>query len=473
MRRLAIYIFTLLATPCLAQTQGRVECAGRPLSGVVVSDGFNTTLTDKRGKYHLPHDPRSRFVFVSTPSGFDTKSGAPLSYYNLEKVPRKVPKQKYDFEFKRSEDQQTHHQFIVIADPQVIDSTDLHYVANAARDIKDFAQSSDIPIHGFVCGDMVSDIRRVPLDAVADSLAISDVAMHYVVGNHDLDFETRSSDLSTHVFEQTFGPDYYSFNRGEVHYVVLNNCHSTGRGWHYIGYIEEEQLDWLEQDLKHVKAGSRVVVVMHIPSWSTHARRGEIAQEQVNKITCNRDALYAILEPFNAHICSAHEHYGESYQITPRLTETTHLPLSGLFWLTLRSMDGVPWGYTIYDVNGSDISWHYKGVGLDTQTQFEVYGLGENPQKPDHITVNLWCYEPNWRIEWWEDGEAKGPMQQFQGHDPGIVKLIEENSKRWKTSYYAIHNTEHLFLAKPSSADSKVEIRVTDSAGNQYEWSNR
>ena len=42
----------------------------------------------------------------------------------------------------------------------------------------------------------------------------------------------------------------------------------------------------------------------------------------------NRRALYRMLEPYNAHILSAHEHYNENYSPEPHLFEHVHAPLS-------------------------------------------------------------------------------------------------------------------------------------------------
>lgn len=91
-----------------------------------------------------------------------------------------------------------------------------------------------------------------------------------------------------------FGPTYYSFDRGRVHYVVLDNVFYLSRG--YVGYIEESQLEWLERDLALVEPGSTVIVFMHIPTFSREARAGNSSKEESNRITANRNALYRILD---------------------------------------------------------------------------------------------------------------------------------------------------------------------------------
>ena len=83
---------------------------------------------------------------------------------------------------------------------------------------------------------------------------------------------SRSNELSKATFRQIFGKEYYSFDQGDVHYVVLDDVFFFGR--HYVGYIEEAQFSWLENDLKDIAPGSKVVVFMHIPTWSREAGKG-------------------------------------------------------------------------------------------------------------------------------------------------------------------------------------------------------
>ena len=55
-----------------ATVKGYVECEGRGVEGVVVSDGFNVVKTDAEGRYWLKTKlSRSEFVMISTPRGYD------------------------------------------------------------------------------------------------------------------------------------------------------------------------------------------------------------------------------------------------------------------------------------------------------------------------------------------------------------------------------------------------------------------
>jgi hypothetical protein len=49
----------------------------------------------------------------------------------------------------------------------------------------------------------------------------------------------------------------------------------------YVGYLTENQLHWLEQDLASVPKGSTVVVSLHIPTNTGHARRNKLKEEEL------------------------------------------------------------------------------------------------------------------------------------------------------------------------------------------------
>ena len=75
--------FTCLAWAEAKEIKGTVKTTdGEALSGVVVSDGLNTTVTDSKGRFSMEADADSRYVFISTPAGYisETLEGETLYY---------------------------------------------------------------------------------------------------------------------------------------------------------------------------------------------------------------------------------------------------------------------------------------------------------------------------------------------------------------------------------------------------------
>jgi hypothetical protein len=243
---------------------------------------------------------------------------------------------------------------------------------------------------------------------------------------------------------------------------VLNDAFYVGRGYSYIAYLPEKQLAWLQQDLAGVPAGSTVVVVLHIPTSSRSQ------QENMSNILQNRRHLYDMLKPYNAHIFTGHTHNNDNYVITDSLYEHVHAAVSAAWWQTTECSDGTPQGYGVYEIEGDDIQWYYKSVGHDKNFQFRTYPVGANPEKPKAVTVNVWNYDPQWKVLWYENGVLKGEMKQYRGHDPYATDYIEKNKASFRHSWISAGATEHMFFAEPSSANAKVKIEVIDRFGNKY-----
>ena len=445
--------------------------AGKPVSGVKVSDGYNFSLSDGRGNYELSVHDDADFVFVCIPSGFEisNRNGAPYFYRTLN---RARSSQKVDFDLVRLQIDDNHHQFMVWADVQVYNESELALVAKAAADAKSVARGNGLYTFGVSCGDIVGTWSSGMSETIHKTCAEAGFPFFTLMGNPDYKAGVGTNEESKQIYSDSYGPTYYSFDKGKIHYVVLDDVFYFYR--HYIGYLEQSQLEWLKKDLSYVSEGSTVVLFMHIPTYSREARSGQFNKEEYNKILTNRQALYDILAPYKAHICSAHEHYAENYLINDQLFEHVHAPLSGLFWQSLYSCDGLPWGYYVYEADGDElVDWYYKAVGESREKQFTAYRVGEDPLKAHSVVANVWNYDPSWKVEWRENGVDQGPMEKYNGWDRNIVADVEaRREKEFTWKYIGAGQTEHLFCATPSSIDSEVEIVVTDRFGKVYTWSN-
>jgi len=327
--------------------------------------------------------------------------------------------------------------------------------------------SPQTPVHGIVCGDIVGDAPEL-YDTIKGVIASSTVPFFYLPGNHDMNLDARSDDWSKERYKQNFGPEFYSFNRGKVHYVVLNDVFFTAKSYLYIGYLSERQLNWLAQDLTLTPAGSTVVVSLHIPTYSIEAKKKEYNKESVLNTMQNRSRLYDLLKPYNAHIFSGHMHGNDNFVLSDSLYEHNHAAICGIFWQGPDCADGTPPGYGVYEIDGNNIRWKYKSVGHPIDYQFRAYPAGSNPEKPDAVTALVWNYDPAWKVYWYENGVKKGEMTQYTGNDPATAAYIKENKAKFAYDWIGTQATDHLFMATPSSSDSKIKIEVIDRFGNIY-----
>jgi hypothetical protein len=426
-------------------------------------------VTDSRGNYSLVTNSTAEFVYISTPGGyaFTHENGVTNFYRRIvaENGPFRA-----DFELTKLEGDDRKHTFIVWADPQIQTPEDAALLKTvSAPDTKQLVSSlgPDALVHGIGCGDLVWDKFELFPD-YKEAFGQVGIPFFQVIGNHDMNIDSRTDDYSARTFKQLFGPTYYSFNRGEIHYVVLDDVFFLGTSKKYIGYIPEQQFAWLEQDLARVKPGSTVVVSVHIPVNTGVKRRNPMEDEPIGGVVSNRRELYRILKPFKAHIMSGHTHFNEKVFEGDNIIEHVHGTVCGAWWTGPVCYDGTPNGYGVYEVNGSEISWYHKAVGHDRDHQFRIYPMGSDKQKPEYFSVNVWNWDPAWKVEWFENGEHKGEMYRDVAFDPLSIELHLGALKPVARGWVEPMLTDHIFFAKPSSPASRVTVQVTDRFNRVY-----
>ncbi|MER2269726.1 metallophosphoesterase family protein [Methylobacterium oxalidis] len=63
---------------------------------------------------------------------------------------------------------------------------------------------------------------------------------------------------------------YNSFKRGHWHFIILDSIHRTDRNG-YVARLDDEQYEWLKQELSNIQASTPVLVLSHIPILSACA----------------------------------------------------------------------------------------------------------------------------------------------------------------------------------------------------------
>ena len=95
--------------------------------------------------------------------------------------------------------------------------------------------------------------------------------VHYVPGEHDvLDEDVKL--YRDRYGRGTKGAGWYSFDANGVHFIGLVNVVDLKAGG--LGNLGNEQLEWLEDDLKGRSASTPIVVFAHIPLWSVYPAWG-------------------------------------------------------------------------------------------------------------------------------------------------------------------------------------------------------
>ncbi|MGI8524729.1 MAG: metallophosphoesterase family protein [Pseudolabrys sp.] len=95
--------------------------------------------------------------------------------------------------------------------------------------------------------------------------------VHYVPGEHDI-IDPEIKIYKERYGRGTKGPGYYSFDANGVHFMGLVNVANLKGGG--MGSLGDEQLEWIEADLKGRSASTPIVVFAHIPLWAVYPEWG-------------------------------------------------------------------------------------------------------------------------------------------------------------------------------------------------------
>ncbi len=447
--------------------RGIVRGAGRGLGGVAVTDGLSVVDTDGDGRFELVSLSDRDFVSVSLPAGYDiplNPTGTARFYEPIS--PNADGEMEVTFDLQRSDRDETEHTLLLLPDIQTQLPWEMaRFHAESVPDmVRTIQAQGDRPVFGMSCGDIMYD-RLELYPEYERGVQRMGVPFFQVIGNHDLDQENRTDEASTRTFSRHFGPRYYSFDRGAVHYVVLDDVFWHGQG--YMGYLDADQLAWLEADLQRVEPGTPVIVSAHIPVVSTLPMRAGAASPQLGTSIANRDALYRLLEPFEAHVLTGHTHENE-HRWSHGVHEHVSGTVCGAWWSGDITRDGTPNGYSVYEVRGEEVSWRYKSTGWSDDYQIRAYPAGVDERAPDEFVANVWDWDPGWRVTWYEGADRRGLMARRTGRDPLSVERHLGPDLPAHRSWVDPSPTDHLFYAPGAGSDAEITIEAEDRFGRTY-----
>jgi len=95
--------------------------------------------------------------------------------------------------------------------------------------------------------------------------------VHYVPGEHDI-IDDEQKLYRERYGRGSNGAGWYSFDANGVHFIGLVNVANLKAGG--LGNLGNEQLEWLENDLKGRSASTPIVVFAHIPLWVVYPEWG-------------------------------------------------------------------------------------------------------------------------------------------------------------------------------------------------------
>lgn len=499
---------------------GMISCDGKGVSGVVVSDGFEVVRTDSDGIYQLPSKKQLKYVFMSVPSGYEPAAEGvlPKIYSALNKS--NLTAERVDFVLKKVDNQDKYKVFF-LGDMHLANRTkDLSQFTVFTNELSNYMDShKSEKMYAITLGDMTWDIYwysnkfyKLP-DYVQDiNKRLSDILIYHTMGNHDNDMNAIGNWNAKIPYVDNIAPDYYSFNIGKVHYIVIDDidCKNyKGGDRDYVKALPQEQIDWLKKDLQHVDKSTPLVITTHAQIFYPSGNN----TYKIDHDASSTKALFEAVKGYKVHYVTGHTH--TIFNALP--SETTSLGAADTYehnagaicaswWWSGNltdgvyvSLDGAPGGYSVWDINGTDMKWRYKATGKDEDYQFRSYDLNnvsfsydDVPKLADaamklvfskytaaypksssnEVLINIWNWSSDWTLKVTDETGKELKWTKETAYDPLHVKALTvkrfNNNITSTPSFVTEKNMPHFFRVKADNADVDLTITVTDPFGNVY-----
>ncbi len=484
-----------------ANSNGVYDTGERLLKGVGVSNGRDVVETDRNGRYRVSVTDDT-IVFVIKPEGWacplnenrlprfhyiHKPNGSPDHFRYPGVAPTGPLPESIDFPL-YSQQEPKLFKAVLFADPKPRSQTEVDYVTH---DIVEDLVGTDASF-GVTLGDITFDGLEL-FESQNAAIALLGIPWYNIIGNHDVNREAETDELSDETFERVYGPSYYSFDYGRVHFLALDNI-----SWYqdkennrpsYKNSLGKDQVAFIRNDLARVPRNKLVVLLMHIPIESMEEREG----------------IFRLIErrPYTFSV-SGHTHYHEhrfigeegGWQGAEPHHHMINVTASGSWWGGIKDerqiphttmKDGVPNGYTIVTFDGQRYSIDYKAASLPADRQLHVYAPDEvsQDQLADlKIIANIYNGNEKSKVQLnlSTKGESLGTvsMEQKAGVDPVYQQVYDRETaalakisdgERWM-ALPAPRTTAHLWHssvpADLSAGTYLITVLVELENGSQY-----
>jgi len=289
-------------------------------------------------------------------------------------------------------------------------------------DMKEYvAANKNCPVYGIGLGDIVHQDLTL-LDQYREGMSTTGLTTYNVIGNHDQEHKLDMSDEeASKAYEAIMGPVNYSFNLGEVHYLMLDNMMSQDGKYSddCATGLTDEIWEWVKADLAHVSPDTPLMVCAHSPMMRLHNGKERSGSHL-------KDLRYLLSKYKKAYVWAGHTHATFNYVDTANPVIETHTVsrVTGcLYTNEYLGANGTPRGYVVVDYNNGDVSWKFKPLYYQKGT-FRGYQMGDD--RPEYKWRD-WNYDANGRAVMKSTGKPLDETYQMQVFPPKTYGAADMN----------------------------------------------
>ncbi len=200
--------------------------------------------------------------------------GGVLKSYALGSQMRSEMKSHKMGEFSFVQISDSHMGFNKPANPDVIAT-----LKAAVDKINALPEQPDFLLH---TGDISHLSKPEESDNVDQILKATNKEIFFVPGEHDV-LNDDGAMFRERYAKNSIGQGWYSFDKNGVHFIGLVNVMNLKAGG--LGTLGHDQLEWLEDDVKHLKSSTPIVVFAHIPLWTVYPQWGWGTEDSVQALS--------------------------------------------------------------------------------------------------------------------------------------------------------------------------------------------
>lgn len=206
----------------------------------------------------------------------------------------------------------------------------------------------------------------------AESIKEFEMPVYNTIGNHELfglqdtaDIYKTHPDYNDGMFRRYFGDSYYSFDHKGWHFIVLKSITDEG-DYSYYGNIDDEQMEWLKQDIAKLDTLTPIIISTHIPFITTYGqlRNGSLAPNDSGLVVDNSQEVLMMLHNYNVKlILQGHLHIVEYIHYHTGLDFLVGGAISACWWKGPNK--GMEEGFMNIKLCDGEVDWEYIDYGWE------------------------------------------------------------------------------------------------------------
>jgi hypothetical protein len=471
----------------------------RLLEGIKVSNGREIVKTGAEGRYEVPVDGDT-ILFVIKPKGWRTPLNEEMlpQFYYINKpegsresdypgvAPTGPLPESVDFPLYPQEEPDE-FKAIFFGDPQPRNQKEVEFVYH---DVVEQLIGTDASF-GVSLGDLAFN-NLDTLDTLNKGISLIGIPWYNVIGNHDLNFDSPTDKDSDETFHRYYGPNYYSFDYGNVHFMVLDNVNwrhvpeGRRREGRYTAGLDEKQLEFIKNDLAMIPEDQMILLMSHIPIFHTE----------------NKGDLFRMIEqrPLAVSI-SGHTHWqehkfltrGDGWEGPEPHHHIINVTVCGSWWAGepdetgiphATMTDGAPNGYSIMTFDGKKYDWEFVAARRPKDYQMNIYApeVVSADASSTEVVVNVFGGSDKSTVEMQVgDDDRWTSLEKVLRRDPAMLKMKEREKVVEESGGLLngrplphprednFHMWQGMLPDRMTTGIHMIKVRTTDMFGKKYE----